>query len=390
MKPAVIVTVFSCILCFVFCQTGDNLKNLVTDLFITNNYNKYVRPSKSQSAVSSTDVLVSFFLAGISELNEISEKLTTTGYLRITWIDQYLTWNASNYGSIEYIIYPQDAIWKPDISLQNGFTKMKELGSSFVNVKVHNRGTVTWQPFEIFESHCTVDTKYFPFDEQTCDLVFVCWSYNNQEVNLTSDSDTIQYYDDFSSNGEWLVVRSSAVVENTGGEVKVTFSLTLKRKPHYFILNMMMPVLLLSVLNLFTFAIPCDSGERISYVITVWLSFAVFLTVITANLPQSSNSISVIAVYAIMQLFITTIVVITSAIQIRINSYPEEKKIPKIWKRFVSACGNSVKICPVMCIDKELRACWKDVVSALDFVFFWICFIINFLITLICYCYASL
>ena len=389
MKQALIFIVFSCILCFVFCQTGDNLKNLLTDLFTTNNYNKYVRPSKSQSAVSSTDVHVSFFLAGIGELNEISEKLTTTGYLSITWKDQYLTWNASNYGSIEYIIYPQDAIWKPDISLQNGFTKMKELGSSFVNVKVDYRGTVTWQPFEIFESHCTVDTKYFPFDEQTCDLVFVCWSYSYQEVNLTSGSDTIQYYDDFSSNGEWLVVGSSSLVENTGVEVKVTFSLTVKRKPHYFILNMMMPVLLLSVLNLFTFAIPCDSGERMSYSITVWLSFAVFLTVINANLPQSSN-ISVIAVYGIMQLFMTTIVVITSAIQLRINSYSEEKKIPKILTRFASACGNAAKICPVKCVEMELRACWKDVVSALDFVFFWSCFIVNFLITLICYCYATL
>jgi len=151
----------------------------------------------------------------------------------------------------------------------------------------------------------------------------------------------------------------------------------------------MMPVLLLSVLNLFTFAIPCDSGERISYSITVWLSFAVFLTVITANLPQSSNSISVIAVYGIMQLFITTIVVITSAIQLRINSYSEEKKIPKILTRFVSVCGNTVNICPVKCVDKELSACWKDIVSALDFVFFWTCFIVNFLITLICYCYAT-
>jgi hypothetical protein len=95
-------------------------------------------------------------------LNEISEKLTTTGYLSITWKDQYLTWNASNYGSIEYIIYPQDAIWKPDISLQNGFTKMKELGSSFVNVKVDYRGTVTWQPNE--EEPTTIHS---PFDEKS-------------------------------------------------------------------------------------------------------------------------------------------------------------------------------------------------------------------------------
>jgi hypothetical protein len=73
-----------------------------------------------------------------------------------------------------------------------------------------------------------------------------------------------------------------------------------------------------------------------------------------------------------MQLFITTIVVITSAIQLRINSYSEEKKIPKILTRFVSACGNTAKICPVKCVEMELRACWKDVVSALDFfIYLW-------------------
>ncbi|XP_076089841.1 uncharacterized protein LOC143061297 [Mytilus galloprovincialis] len=38
-------------------------------------------------------------------------------------------------------------------------------------------------------------------------------------------------------------------------------------------LNMVLPLVLLSILNLFTFAIPADSGERMGYTVTVWLSF---------------------------------------------------------------------------------------------------------------------
>jgi hypothetical protein len=76
-------------------------------------------------------------------------------------------------------------------TLQNGFTKMKELGSSFVNIKVDYRGTVTWQPFEIFESHCTVDTKYFPFDEQTCACyaqITSCGKFFGYFVQFTNSS----------------------------------------------------------------------------------------------------------------------------------------------------------------------------------------------------------
>lgn len=73
-----------------------------------------------------------------------------------------LTWTASSYSNLYTIHYPQSEVWKPDLSLQNGFTKLKELGSSFINVDIQNNGRVTWRPFDIFESQCTVDSKYFP------------------------------------------------------------------------------------------------------------------------------------------------------------------------------------------------------------------------------------
>jgi hypothetical protein len=79
-------------------------------------------------------------------------------------------------------------VWKPDISLQNGFTDLSELGSTFIQVKISYNGTVTWRPFQIFESKCVLDSTYFPFDTQECDLEFVAWSLSRKDVYLAQDS----------------------------------------------------------------------------------------------------------------------------------------------------------------------------------------------------------
>lgn len=380
-----------------FCQTANDTKQLITDLFTKNNYNKHVRPIIDQSMASTVSVSIDFYLAGISSLDEISEKLTTTGFLEITWKDEFLTWTASSYGNLYTIHYPQSEVWKPDLSLQNGFTKLKELGSSFINVDIQMDGTVTWRPFDIFESHCTVDSKYFPFDEQTCDIVFVSWSYNIREVNLLIGNNGIHYYEYFSSNAEWSIIGSDVKVIYNALEVKMTFTIKIKRVPQYFVLNLLTPIVLLSVLNLFTFAIPCDSGERTGYSITVWLSFAVFLTIINDNLPQ--NSTSIMAIYAMMQLFLTTLCVIICTLQLRVNGYSEDTNVPRCLTRMVicltkrdkNKVGNTGKeITGMENHDDFIGVSWKDVVSTFDFIIFWCLVIAVLLSTVICFCYVAM
>jgi hypothetical protein len=83
-------------------------------------------------------------------------------------------------------------IWKPDISLQNGFTDLSELGSKFIQVKISYNGIIAWRPFQVFESKCVLDSTYFPFDRQECDLEFVAWSLSREDVFLAQDSDGIE------------------------------------------------------------------------------------------------------------------------------------------------------------------------------------------------------
>jgi hypothetical protein len=103
----------------------------------------------------------------------VTQKLTTTGFLDIYWTDEYLTWNPADYGKVNTIYVSQNDIWKPDISLQNGFKKLNELGSGFIKVIISNDGSLRWSPFEVFETKCEIDITNFPFDVQTCDIYHV-------------------------------------------------------------------------------------------------------------------------------------------------------------------------------------------------------------------------
>ena len=95
------------------------------------------------------EVYVSFYLLTINGLDEVAETLKTTGYLMVDWRDDYLSWNASDYGGISYYLFPQNDIWKPDVTLKNSVKKYKALGDESLYANVDSTGYVYWYPFEV-------------------------------------------------------------------------------------------------------------------------------------------------------------------------------------------------------------------------------------------------
>ena len=63
----------------------------------------------------------------------------------------------------------------------------------------------------------------------------------------------------------------------------------------------------LAFLNTLVFLLPCESGERISYAITVMLSIAVFLTLVGDHLPQTSEPMSILSYYMMLILVLSTL-----------------------------------------------------------------------------------
>ena len=57
----------------------------------------------------------------------------------------------------------------------------------------------------------------------------------------------------------------------------------------FYILNIILPCIMLSILQLCVFLAPPPSGEKISLSITMLLSFTVFLLMVSESMPQTSQ-----------------------------------------------------------------------------------------------------
>ncbi|XP_056001784.1 neuronal acetylcholine receptor subunit beta-2-like [Ostrea edulis] len=363
----------------VFGYSADVVKNLTKYLFESNAYDKTVRPSRDQ--YSATELKVAFNLKGINKLDELEEKLVTTAYLTLEWQDDFMTWDPSAF-PVYRLPLPQNALWKPDLVLKNGFTEFKELGGSFYYVMVSYDGSVIWKPYQVFESQCSIDVTYFPFDIQTCDIIFTMWSHFLYQVKITSD-DAIEM-DQFKSNSIWEIVSTSQNTDNSGSNAVIKYSIRLKRKPSHFVGNIVLPILLLGILNILVFIIPADAGEKMSYSITVALGFMVFLTIISSELPANSDNTPYLTSYLQIQIIMGGISLIVSSLQLRLRHKDERQNVSGFFHVIAkfSLCklltrkkvktdtvtpGNDVQEKHLSQNEERDRVSWNDVSSAIDY-----------------------
>ncbi|XP_052677885.1 neuronal acetylcholine receptor subunit beta-2-like [Crassostrea angulata] len=374
--------------------TAEVVKNLTKLIFDTNAYDSSLRPASNQ--MYPTDLKVSFDLISINKLDELEEKLVTTTYLTLQWKDEFLTWDTAGF-RVKKIPLPQNAVWKPDFVLKNGFTEFRELGGPFYYVVLAFDGTIIWKPYQVFESQCSIDVTYFPFDRQMCNIQYTLLSHYTYQVTLSSLSENVRM-GNYKANKAWEITSTSQNIDNSGSKSIITYTLNLKRKPGFYVENLVTPILFLGVLNILVFIIPADAGEKMSYCITVALGFIVFLTIISFELPANSDSTPYLSKYLQIQIFMGGITLVISAIQLWLCHKSEEQKVYTPLKILVKvALCKTLKV-KVSCDDRIPQAnernnknqnaekfddpiSWNDVSSAIDFAMFLIYVFVYFIST---------
>ncbi|KAL4231171.1 Neurotransmitter-gated ion-channel transmembrane region [Mactra antiquata] len=387
---------------YVYGQSGLELVRLKNELFVTQNYNTKVRPVDDQS--QAIVVNVDFALVGINSFSDSDQILTTTGYLTVKWIDQSLDWISSNYDGITNMLVPQDEIWKPDITLDNGVSSKTSMGQKFIQATVESTGQVTWSPYEVFETSCSVNIVHFPFDKQVCDIKFITYMYDDSKVRLQIGTQGF-YLSNFEKNGKWDIESMTTSSETINGKTVISFTMNLQRKSSFYMLFLILPAILLSLLNAFVFVLPAGSGEKVGYTIAVFLSYALFYTILSESLPQNSDDISTVAAYLFFMMFLSTLATIVTIIELRIYNKPKTGRLPVNIVRFVKFVLHQRCMCS--CCFKEdfmdehtdgewtkvigpwLDCDWKDFVDALDFILFWAFLICTAVSTAVCLVMAS-
>ena len=174
-----------------------------------------------------------------------------------------------------------------------------------------------------------VNAYYFPFDIQECFLDLFVFGYYASEVRFSASSNAVDV-SFMPKHGTWDVIGTSMKLGTEGGISNVRYYFRLERRPQYLIINVIMPILFLNLLNVLVFLLPAESGERVSYSITVLLSIAVFMTIVSDTLPRISEPMPLISYALLGSLFLSSFITVVTVLNLRLFYKKEDDRVP-IW-----------------------------------------------------------
>ncbi|KAH7731198.1 CRE-ACR-2 protein [Aphelenchoides avenae] len=279
--------------------TNEDEERLAIDMF--KGYNHLIHPSPCNN---STVIYVEFGVAMILLINvdEKNQIMQTNVWLTLKWNDCQFHWDPADYGGLESVRVPPDKVWVSYLS----------------NVMIDYKGNVMWVPPAIYKSSCRIDVEYFPFDEQTCTMVFGSWTYNADEVKLQwyNNKKSVEL-EDYQFSGIWDVMDVPG--ELVQDKSRMEFHIVIRRKTLFYSVILIIPTVLMAFLSMMVFYLPADCSEKITLAISILLALVVFLLLVSKILPPTSDTIPLMAKYLLLT-FILNIVTIMATVII-INVY---------------------------------------------------------------------
>ncbi|XP_069128355.1 acetylcholine receptor subunit alpha-like [Argopecten irradians] len=305
----------------------DDVKTLMADLMV--NYSNEIRPVKDQTRP--VTVNVSMALVSINDFNEVTGIISVVAILFLSWTDESLVWESGSYNNTTSVTFSQKKIWLPKMYLVNPATQFEPISNKHFKVEVKNNGSITWSPGRIIEATCTPDVSDYPFDQQTCTIDVTAYDYSSWHVSLNVSQPQIGL-DFFTTNSAWDVTSTSVSVRTYVSDI-VSFRITMTRRPLNFMVSVVIPIILLAIVNPFVFILPYNSGERVSYSITVLLAFTVYMTVVSDRMPASSDPVSQLSYYILSMLSLSVFIVVINIIQIRTYNKHDNDEPMNPWIR---------------------------------------------------------
>ncbi|GLV39397.1 nicotinic Acetylcholine Receptor beta1 [Carabus blaptoides fortunei] len=327
------VLLLTCLIAIVKCSEDE--ERLVRDLF--RGYNKLIRPV--QNMTEKVDVRFGLAFVQLINVNEKNQIMKSNVWLRLVWNDYQLQWDEADYGGIAVLRLPPDKVWKPDIVLFNNADGNYEVRYKS-NVLIYPNGEVLWVPPAIYQSSCTIDVTYFPFDQQTCIMKFGSWTFNGDQVSLALyNNKNFVDLSDYWKSGTWDIIEVPAYLNiyegNHPTETDITFYIIIRRKTLFYTVNLILPTVLISFLCVLVFYLPAEAGEKVTLGISILLSLVVFLLLVSKILPPTSLVLPLIAKYLLFTFIMNTVSILVTVVIINWNFRgPRTHRMPS-WIRSV-------------------------------------------------------
>ncbi|XP_066118981.1 acetylcholine receptor subunit epsilon isoform X2 [Saccopteryx bilineata] len=128
-------------------------------------------------------------------------------------------------------------------------------------------------------------------------------------------------------NGEWAIDFCPGVIRHhddssadSPGTSDVIYTLIIRRKPLFYIINIIVPCVLISGLVLLAYFLPAQAGgQKCTVSINVLLAQTVFLFLIAQKTPETSLSVPLLGRYLIFVMVVATLIVMNCVIVLNVS-----------------------------------------------------------------------
>jgi uncharacterized DUF497 family protein len=301
------------------------------------NYDKYARPAQH----TNTTVVNLFVIIRHVSLDELKSIMTVQAWVRMTWEDEKLKWNESEYGGLSVLHVAEHEIWQPDIVLFNSATGnlLDHYGNTYCIAR--SNGAVLWIPPSQFQVFCNLDMRKWPFDTQSCSLSLGSWMYDGDRLDILLDSEGSELAL-LETNSEWQVVevRSNRdVITYACCEepyIEITYNLTLRRQSATYNALVITPATIIVLLTLATFWLPPTAGEKILLNGCTTAVICIYLLYFSQKLPAMAGHTPCVVLFYSSSLYMVCIATIVSVLVVNLARNHHVTPVPWLLKNLLT------------------------------------------------------
>ncbi|XP_041951567.1 5-hydroxytryptamine receptor 3A [Alosa pseudoharengus] len=325
--------------------------------FLSTGYKKGVRPVRDwrQSTMVAIDLMV-YSILNVDEKNQV---LTTYVWYRQQWIDEFLVWSPEDFDEVKKVSIPTANVWVPDIVINEFVDVGKSPDIPYVYVS-HDGLVRNYKPIQVVTA-CTLNIYNFPFDVQNCSLTFQSWLHTINDINITlmrTPEDVKEDKSVFMNQGEWELLHvlskyNSFSLDNDDYYAEMKFHVVIRRRPLFYTVNLLLPSIFLMVMDIVGFFLPPDSGERVSFKITLLLGYSVFLIIVSDTLPATAIGTPLIGVYFVVCMALLVISLTETVLIVRlVHQQDLQPRVPS-WLRYLVL----ERAATLLCVRDKHRIC---------------------------------
>ncbi|PIK46799.1 putative acetylcholine receptor subunit alpha-1-A [Apostichopus japonicus] len=179
-------------------------------------------------------------------------------------------------------------------------TRPAEANMEDTFVTADYRGNLVYYNLVFLSVFCKMDVRLFPYDTHSCPARFLSFAYEGDAVAVFIANDSDSSETALKNNGVW------AVAHYHFEEVKIKypccpipyrevhFTMDIRRESGFYVLNVGIPTLLLSLTTLSVFLLHPECGEKISLCVNNVLAWIIFQQLLTMNMPPTGDQTPIV------------------------------------------------------------------------------------------------